>query len=179
MQTKLKSSRYFSVGIVIVTISFLGYLYFRAVGFFGINDSSCIDGNYFYISRLDRQVKDGYYVAFKFKGSDRYRKNYIFIKIVGCTSGQRLISRQTKNGYGYFCGNRLLGYACNRLINPTCPRHVEYNEIIPKGYFYAMGTAWDAYDSRYWGLASEKSVIGRGFLIKGLWNVKRRYCFQK
>jgi len=168
MQTQLhqnNSKRTFLIGIAILVIPILANICSRTVGYFGINTEDCIQGRYFYINRLDKNIKDGDYVAFSFKGSYLYPKGFAFIKIVGCTPGQHLVSKQTSKGYAYFCNNRLLGYACNPLLNPHCPKHVEYNEVIPKGYFYAMGTAWDAYDSRYWGLASDKSIIGKGYKI--------------
>ncbi|MEM3830369.1 MAG: S26 family signal peptidase [Candidatus Micrarchaeaceae archaeon] len=148
-----------------MAFSIIAFVYYHTIGYFGINTSTCIKGQYFYIDRLDKKIRDGDYVAIRFKGSYLYPKNTVFIKIVGCTQGERLVSRQTSKGYGYFCGNRLLGYACNPLYNPSCPKHVTYNEIIPKGYFYALGTSWNAYDSRYWGLASTQSIIGKGFEI--------------
>jgi len=166
MQTQQNNSkRTFLIGIAILVIPILANIYSRTVGYFGINTETCIQGKYFYIDRLDKNIKDGDYVAFSFKGSYLYPKGSAFIKIVGCTPGQHLVSKQTSKGYAYFCDNKPLGYACNPLLNPHCPKHVEYNEVIPKGYFYAMATAWDAYDSRYWGLASDKSIIGKGYKI--------------
>ena len=155
------------IGVAILVIPIIANISSRTVGFFGIDVGhySCVKGRYFYINRLDKNIKDGDYVAFKFKGDKLYPKNTIFFKIVGCTEGEYLVSKQTDKGYAYFCNGRLLSYACNPLLYPNCPKHVKYNEIIPKGYFYATASEPRAYDSMYWGLVSYDSIIGKGYKV--------------
>ncbi len=152
--------------ILIAAVFCLGLfslIYFRYIGFFTVNvEPACISGKYFYIDRLNKKLKDGGYAAFRFKGSKLYKKGHIFLKIVGCTAGQRILTK----GYKYYCGGRLIDKACIRHKN-CLPGWLSYNEIIPPGKFFAAGTAWDSYDSKYWGLADTKSVIGRAYKIIG------------
>ena len=137
--------------------------FYKYIGFFTVNVyPACINGKYYFISRLNKKIKDGDYVAFKFKGSKFYKKGRIFLKLVGCTAGQKIVTK----GYGYYCDGRLIDKAC--VKHKRClSGWIQYNEIIPKGYFFAEGTNWKSYDSKYWGLASVNSIAGRGYKIIG------------
>jgi type IV secretory pathway protease TraF len=149
-------------GIWVLVLALALKAFYSYMGYFGgLNTSYCIKGRYFFVDKHFKKLSDGDYFVIRFKGSRLYPKGTLFVKIVGCTPGQRLYTTTTKNGTAYYCNNRFLGYACSKKEFKSCPAHANYNMIIPKGYYYAMGTAWDAYDSRYWGLASIKEVVGK------------------
>lgn len=151
-----------AVGIFVFFV-IINALFYRYIGFFSVNVyPACINGKYFFIYRLNKKIKDGDYVAFKFKGSKLYKKGRVFLKFVGCSAGQKIITK----GYGYYCNGKLIEKAC--VTHKRClPGWIKYDETIPKGYFFAEGTTWYSYDSKYWGLASISSIIGRGYKIIG------------
>ena len=149
-------------GSVILLFAFTFRLFSAYIGYFGVNTMDCIKGRYFFIDRLDKHPKDGDYFAFYFKGSDLYPRGMEFIKIVACSQGENLATKHTPKGTAYFCENRLLGYACDRRKNPGCPQYMVFNGKIPQGCYFAMGTAYRAYDSRYYGLVCH-GIIGRAF----------------
>lgn len=124
----------------------------------------CIRGRYFFVSRMDKDIKDGDYFAFHFRGSELYPKGMLFIKLAACSPGERLETVETRRGTAYYCGNRLLGYACDRHRYRKCPEHIVFNGIIPKRCYFALGTAYRAYDSRYYGLVCS-GIVGKAYKI--------------
>ena len=152
------------IWVLVLTLAIKAFSsYFGYFG--GLNTEDCIKGRYFFIEKNYKTLKDGDYFVFRFKGSKLYRKGTLFVKIVGCSAGEHLYTKKTSKGLAYYCNDRLLGYACDRKKYKNCPAHLEYNEIIPKGYYYAMGTAYNAYDSRYYGLVNEKAIVGKAIKL--------------
>lgn len=152
------------LGSAILLLAFAAKLFSAYIGYFGVNTMDCIKGRYFFVYRLDKNLKDKDYFAFHFKGSDLYPKGMEFIKIVACSQGEKLVTKHTPKGTAYFCESRLLGYACDRRKYLHCPQHKVFNSKIPQGCYFAIGTAYKAYDSRYYGLVC-KGIIGRAFKL--------------
>lgn len=163
MQVKTRKILYWT-GITVLVFVIFGMLIFQNyIGFFVVNvEPACINGKYYYINRLDKKVVDGDYVAFKFKGGKLFKKGTVFLKLVGCDSGQKIVTK----GQRYYCNGKYIERSCS-WHKGCLAGWLKYDEVIPKGRFFAEGTAWDSYDSKYWGLASKKSIIGRGFQIIG------------
>lgn len=150
--------------IVILFLVLSGIVYTKTIGFVGINLERCIKGYVFY-GTYDKKVQNGNYVVFRFKGNKLFKKNAKLIKIVGCTAGEKIVSK----GLKYYCIKnntpRYIGTACTKVIL-HCPKRLSYNDItIPKGKLFVYGTAINSYDSKYWGLLNAKRIIGRAYKI--------------
>ncbi len=159
-----KNKKLIVSGVVIVAVSVILRLISYGVGYFGVNTMDCIKGTYFFVTK-NKNLHDGDYFAFYFKGSKLYPKGFEFIKIVGCSSGEYLTTKVTKKGTAYYCNGRLLGYACKKTLEfPNCPNHVIYNGVIPVGCYFALGTAYNSYDSRYYGLVCS-GIEGKAYKI--------------
>lgn len=159
---KKKAVLYASTALILTAVSLR--LFSLYVGFLGINTMDCIKGRYFFVSRLNRNIKDGDYFAFHFRGSELYPKGMLFIKLAACSPGEMLKTVDTPEGTAYYCGGRLLGYACSRRRYSRCPEHITYSGRIPEGCYFAWGTAPRAYDSRYYGLVCS-GIVGRAYKI--------------
>lgn len=131
--------------------------------FLGINTESCLKQKYFLVVKHYKKLKEGDFFVFRFKGSKLYPKGTLFVKIVGCSAGKHLYTKKENGKVAYYCNKKFLGYACDRNKYPRCPEHLLYNLIVPPGKYYAMATSFNAYDSRYYGLVSANSIIGKAF----------------
>jgi len=58
----------------------------------------------------------------------------------------------------FFCNDVYLGAAKTHSKKGVPVKAFEYNGIIPKNYFFDMGTDKDSYDSRYTGLINKNDV---------------------
>jgi len=162
-----KNGKY-TVIISLLIFVIAGVIYTRTIGRISINMDTCIKGKLFYVKYIKglRKLKDNDYVTFSFKGSKIFRENTKFIKFVGCMPGERIITR----GLKYYCINKqeahYLGKACVKTkITSKCPKHIVFNQIIPKNKLFAIGTAANSYDSKYWGFVDSKSITGRAYKI--------------
>ncbi len=155
--------------IVSLLISVIaGVAYTRTIGRISINTDTCIKGKLFYVEYIKglHKLKDNDYVTFLFKGNKIFHKNTRFIKFVGCMQGEQIITR----GLKYYCinkqGKHYLGKACTKTkVTPKCPEHIVFNQVVPKNKLFAIGTAANSYDSRYWGFVDSKSITGRAYKI--------------
>ena len=144
-------------------------IYAKYVGYFGWNYQTCVKPKYFYVNRLDKNIPASAFFVFRFKGSGLYPKGSLFVKYMRCVSGETLKTVLVKNHYRYYCNGKYLGFGRNYSDHGKGFKlpHFIFNGIIPKNRYFAMGTAWDSYDSRYWGFVREKEIIGIAYpLIK-------------
>jgi len=102
------------------------------------------------------------YAMFKPTVNNKYTKDYVakgyyLLKKVGCKEGDRL----STIGLNYYCNESFLGQA--REFDSSMKRvdHFTFNGIIPKGYFFMLGTHPKSYDSRYFGFV-QKDKLERG-----------------
>jgi len=77
------------------------------------------------------------------------------VKYIRCDSGERL---DVRNSREFYCNNVFLGMAKTHSKKGVPVKIFQYNGIIPKGKFFAMGTCIDSYDSRYVGLENKRDI---------------------
>ncbi|MHB1664234.1 MAG: S26 family signal peptidase [bacterium] len=155
------------VSLPLISISVL--LYAHYIGYFGWNYQTCVKPKYFYVNRLNKNIPAGAFFVFKFKGTSLYPKGSLFVKYMRCVPGDKLKTVKINNHYRYYCNGKYLGYGRNYSEHGKGFKlpHFIFNGIIPKDRYFAMGTAWDSYDSRYWGFVRKKEIIGIAYpLIK-------------
>ena len=144
-------------------------IYAKYVGYFGWNYQTCIKDKYFYVSRLDKNIPDGAFFVFRFKGSKLYHAHSLFVKYMRCVPGDTLKTVKMNGHYRYYCGGKYLGFGRNYSDHGKGFKltHFIFTGIIPKNRYFAMGTAWNSYDSRYWGFVRKREIIGIAYpLIK-------------
>ena len=77
------------------------------------------------------------------------------VKQIGCDEGEHL--SVTKEGY-YYCGEKYLGHAKSYSKKGIPVMHFNYDDIIPSGEFFAIGSCPDSFDSRYIGFLEKENV---------------------
>jgi len=117
--------------------------------------------DYFYIIDTTNklQAKKNNVIAFYFKKkNDRYYNyNHNFIKKIVCQEGDIL----TEDKYHQFkCNNHILGTAMSTDSKGRKVQAFQFNGKIPTNKYFVMGSAYNSYDSRYWGFVDKKDIIG-------------------
>ena len=144
-------------------------LFTKFIGYFGWNYETCIKDKYFYVNRLDKHIPLNKIFVFHFKGSKLYPADSLFVKFLRCAPSDRLKTVRVKDHYRYYCDGIYLGYGRNYSDHGKGFKlpHFIFNGMVPKRDYFAMGTAWDSYDSRYWGFVKKNEIIGIAYpLIK-------------
>ena len=100
----------------------------------------------------------GEYFAFQFLAvPDEPRYGRDFVKRLGCVEGEHLENR----GREYYCDGEYLGTAKEFSKTGKTLRIFEYNGIIPKDSYFAVGETKDSYDSKFWGFVRREWIIGK------------------
>lgn len=136
----------------IITIIFL----FTRIYGIGFPISESVGDNVYLLDKQELRYSKGKLVAFYYRGEAfrEYKSGDKFLKFAGCVSGDIL----TVQGQSYFCNGELIGKASLFDSTGKPMNQFIFNGEIPEGYFFALGTHPKSYDSRYWGLASDKDV---------------------
>ena len=79
----------------------------------------------------------------------------LVVKYIKCDEGDLL---EVKNHGEFFCNNVFLGSAKTHSKEGVPVKAFDYNGIIPKGKFFAMGNCIDSYDSRYVGFEDKNDI---------------------
>lgn len=148
-------------GIIIIAFSILINILSKTVGYFSFVTSESIDGRYFFVNMLDKQIKKGDYVVFSFKGSEYYEKGTRMVKIATCLPGDYLevIERD------FYCNGIYIGTAKTKDKKGRDVVPFEFQGEIPEGKYFVLGVHKDSYDSRYWGFVDQKEIIGKAYKI--------------
>jgi len=115
---------------------------------------------YFTLGLLDkynRKVEKGNYYAFMFYAVNNERYGHQFVKKVGCVEGEHLYNV----GREFYCNGDYIGTAKEKDKKGNPAPLFNYDDIIEKGKFFAIGEMIDSYDSKYWGFVDNNWIIGK------------------
>lgn len=116
---------------------------------------------YFVLGLLDkynRIPEKGSYYAFMFyavPNDARYGQQ--FVKKVGCVEGEHLYNMGRK----FYCNGEYIGTAKEKDKKGNLAPLYNYDGMIEKGKFFAVGEMIDSYDSKYWGFVDNKWITGK------------------
>jgi conjugal transfer pilin signal peptidase TrbI len=128
----------------------------------GFQYDSSVDFRLGLIDKGDKAPHKGKYCAFKFLADPkdiRYGNN--FVKRVACTEGENL----THTDRDFYCNGKYLGTAKRYGTNGKFLSVFDYSGPVPKGKFFAVGENMESLDSKFWGFADNKWVIGKVYGI--------------
>lgn len=111
-----------------------------------------------FLQTPNKDLKTGNIVTFKYQFRDyfKYAQGDNFTKIIGCSQGETIL--KVKNNF--YCNGGMIGTALTKDGKGNLIESVEYNEIIPQGKFFMIGTNPKSYDSKYFGYVDEKDIKG-------------------
>lgn len=120
---------------------------------FVIPESESVNGNLFL---LQGKKASNEYAVFEYNKTPykNYHKGKLFIKKIGCDSGQQL---QVKNS-NIFCDGKLIAVAVDKNKEGDILPKIDFTGVIPKDKFFALGEHPLSYDSRYFGLVDKKDI---------------------
>ncbi len=121
---------------------------------FIIPESQSVNGKLF-LSQ-DKNI-DNSYVVFEYNKEDykTYTKGKLFLKKIGCNSGQYL--EVTNNQV--FCDGTIIATLLDKNKEGQILPKISFCGIIPNDKFFALGEHLYSYDSRYFGLVDKKQII--------------------
>lgn len=111
-----------------------------------------------FVETPNKDFTTGNIVTFKYQYKEYfiYKQGQNFTKIIGCAQGQKI----STIGNDYFCENKLIGTALEKDgFNNAIERQI-YNEVIPQGKFFMIGSNPKSYDSKYYGYVDIKDILG-------------------
>lgn len=118
----------------------------------GRNLSESVNFKWFFYNRWESPQKGDYVMFYSVRDPLQViPKDLPLLKRMACTSGHEIKADEK----GFWCDGTLIS-------ERTDPDNMTlyYEGIIPEGMFFATGDHPRSYDSRLWGLAYEKDVIG-------------------
>ncbi len=118
-----------------------------------IPESESVNGNLFLLQ--DKTIKNDY-VIFEYNKMDYkdYHHGKLFIKRMGCDSGQHLLVTKDK----VLCDGKFIATILQKNAEGNALPHYEYNGTIPNDNFFALGEHPRSFDSRYFGLVDKKQI---------------------
>ncbi|MDX9743071.1 MAG: S26 family signal peptidase [Arcobacteraceae bacterium] len=120
---------------------------------FVIPESESVNGKIFLLQ--DKNIKNDY-VVFEYNKLDYkgYHQGKLFIKKMGCDSGQHLLVTKDK----VLCDGKFIATILEKNGEGKTLPHYEYNGTIPNDSFFALGEHPRSFDSRYFGLVDKKQI---------------------
>jgi len=87
------------------------------------------------------------------------QKNMLLLKMVGCAPGQQL---KVKGGVT-FCNENYLGHVLDQDSKGRKLPQFIFNDVVPAGSLFMIGSHPRSYDSKYFGFIHAKSVIKKAY----------------
>lgn len=145
--------RYTNIAFTLAAILFLYFAIKISDLHFVVPESESVVGNLFL---LQNKNTSNNYIVFEYTKTPykNYHKDKLFIKKIGCDSGQQL---QVKNN-NIFCNGKLIAVAIDKNKEGEKLSKLQFNGIIPIDKFFALGEHPLSYDSRYFGLVDKKDI---------------------
>lgn len=145
--------RYASMAFTLAMVAFF-YLAIKISDLhFVVPESESVAGNLFL---LQNKNTSNDYVVFEYDKAPykNYQKGKLFIKKIGCDSGQHLDIQNNK----IFCNDKLIAVALDKNREGEILNKIDFTGTIPQDEFFALGEHPMSYDSRYFGLVNKKDV---------------------
>jgi type IV secretory pathway protease TraF len=144
------------INISIVTIAIVAiFIGLKATGIkVVIPESESVNGTLFLLQ--DKNITNDY-VVFEYNKIDykNYHNGKLFIKKIGCDSGQHLLVQE----YKVVCDGRIIAAKFIKNREGQVLPNYRYDGIIPNNEFFALGEHIQSFDSRYFGLVDKKQII--------------------
>lgn len=144
------------LNISIVTIALVAiFIGLKATGVkVVIPESESVNGTLFLLQ--DKNITNDY-VVFEYNKIDykNYHNGKLFIKKIGCDSGQHLLVQE----YKVVCDGRIIAAKFIKNREGQVLPNYRYDGIIPNNEFFALGEHIQSFDSRYFGLVDKKQII--------------------
>lgn len=143
------------LNILIVAVSMVAiFVGLKATdNIFVIPESESVNGSLFLLQ--DKNITNDY-VVFEYNKIDykNYHSGKLFIKKIGCDSGQHLLVQD----YKVVCDGRTLATIFQKNDEGQILPNYRYDGIIPNNQFFALGENLKSFDSRYFGLVDKKQI---------------------
>lgn len=121
---------------------------------FVIPESESVNGSLFLLQ--DKNITNDY-VVFAYNKIDykNYHRGKLFIKRIGCDSGQHLLIQD----YKVVCDGRTIATIFQKNEEGEVLPNYSYDGIILNNQFFALGEHLKSFDSRYFGPVDKKQII--------------------
>lgn len=118
-----------------------------------IPKSESVNGKLFLMQ--DKNISNDY-IIFEYTKADykNYKKGVLFIKKVGCNSGQYLVVANKQA----ICDGKLIANMFEVNSEGEKLPSYEYSDYIPSDKLFVLGEHPRSFDSRYFGLIDKKSI---------------------
>lgn len=158
-QNWIKASQIITVLAFVVLLGF----YMTKLFHLGINRSASIDAKVFFANKLEKDVKRGDLVTFKFYG-DHYPHGMSFTKYIAGMPGDVVTVDENKN---YFVNGQFVGQAKEESFTFEPLEATHFRGVIPPGKFWYYTKHPDSFDSRYQmaGLGDLQDVVGKTYIV--------------
>ncbi len=150
------------ITLLLLLLGTIGWLSVQERYKLGFQYDSSVNFRLGLIDKGDKTPQKWKYCAFKFLADPkdiRYGNN--FVKTVACTEGEKL----TQTGRDFYCNGKYLGAAKKYGADGKSLPIFDYSGFVPKGKFFALGENMESLDSKFWGFADNKWVIGKVYKI--------------
>ncbi|MEK6658577.1 MAG: signal peptidase I [Campylobacterota bacterium] len=142
-------------------VFFLVCIYFIGVAFgYNILLSNTSSLPYFLFVKTPNKedLKTGSIVTFIYKYKDyyKYKVGQNFTKKIGCSQGEELKTVDNQ----FFCNGKFIGVAAIKDGVGNELEVQDYNEIIPNGKYFMIGTNPKSFDSKYYGYIDKSDISG-------------------